>query len=280
MKPLSQALGDWRPTQPRSHDPVALLAAGWSEIVGEDVARNSHPARLDDGTLLVTASSNAWSQQLSFLSERILEAVRARLPQTPVERLRFRVGKLPAAPSRPKRSTAPVRAGADRPAPERPAAQSASEALERFRAGVDEARRAKLAAAWKECERCTALIAPGAGTLCSTCENACALERAGETARLLFEAPWLGYAGTAALVTGLTRDQYESVRSQLLARWWETLSRALAEKRLSSDGRERLIASSYVLLRSGLAPERIAPATVRNILSDELHDLIYGTEQN
>ena len=46
--------------------------------------------------------------------------------------------------------------------------------------------------------------------------------------------------------------------------------------RLSADERERLIASSYVLLRSNVAPEDIIPATVRGILGDELHDLIYG----
>ncbi|MGB6966166.1 MAG: hypothetical protein WBD90_17085, partial [Xanthobacteraceae bacterium] len=41
------------------------------------------------------------------------------------------------------------------------------------------------------------------------------------------------------------------------------------------DGRERLVASSYVLLRSKIAPEDIMPATVRNVLGDELHELLY-----
>jgi hypothetical protein len=55
--------------------------------------------------------------------------------------------------------------------------------------------------------------------------------------------------------------------------------RARAAKRLSRDGRERLVASSYVLLKSKIRPEEIIPATVRNILGDELHDLIYASEQ-
>ena len=98
-------------------------------------------------------------------------------------------------------------------------------------------------------------------------------------ARLLFEAPWLGYAGTASLVDGLLREEYETIRSRVLSRWWRTLDRARAAKRLSRDGRERLIASSYVLLDTRLPPENVFPATVRNVLGDELHDLIYGTEQ-
>ncbi len=68
-----------------------------------------------------------------------------------------------------------------------------------------------------------------------------------------------------------------AIRSLLLARWWTMLVRARAQaKRLSSDGRERLAASSYVLLRSNLPPEEIMPATVRNVLGDELNDLLYG----
>ncbi len=92
----------------------------------------------------------------------------------------------------------------------------------------------------------------------------------------MFEAPWLGYTGTAALVDGLQEGEYERIRSQLLAHWWEMLARARAAKRLSRDGRERSVASSYVLLRSKIPPEEIVPATVRSILGDELHELLYG----
>jgi hypothetical protein len=112
--------------------------------------------------------------------------------------------------------------------------------------------------------------------LCVTCAAAGARERGEAAARLLFEAPWLGYAGTAALVRGLKEEEYERVRAQLLARWWEALVRARTAKRLSRDGRERTLASSYVVLRSKLPPEEIVPATVRNVLGDELHDLLYG----
>ncbi len=96
-------------------------------------------------------------------------------------------------------------------------------------------------------------------------------------ARLLSEAPWLGFAGTAALIDGLKKTEYERVRNRLLSRWWETLARARAGGRLSRDGRERSIASSYVLLKSKLSPEEIMPATVRNVLGDELAELLYGT---
>jgi hypothetical protein len=283
LKRLAEALGAWTPQEGarRPLDPQVLLAAGWGEIVGEDVARNTHPMRILDGTLLVTTRSNAWSQQLSFLAEKIVAAVRARFPQTSVVRLRFRVGQLPAA-SGTRSVTAPHGpVAAPRPSARRSDAPTANalEAVERFRRGVDAHQRAKRDAGWKECSGCGALVEPRTVALCVSCANTRAQRQGAAAARLLFEAPWLGYAGTAQLVDGLTLQDYESIRRRLLSRWWETLTRARASGRLSRDGRERAIASSYVVLKSGLAPETIDPATLRNVLGDELNALIYETEQ-
>lgn len=288
LKPLVDALGAWTPRDRGTahEDPLRLLAAGWPDIVGEDVARNSCPTRLVAGTLTITTRSGAWSQQLSFLSERIVAAARARVSQTKIDQLRFRVGNVREAsaaalhPAGEAGAAAVVRARRrKRVLQASTPAATAHEALARFRATVSGRRRAKEAAGWKECRGCEALIAPGSDAFCTTCANAREEARTAAVARLLFEAPWLGYAGTAALIEGLTTREYESVRARLLSRWWEALSRARFAKKLSRDGRERLIASSYVLLKSRLAPEEIAPATIRNVLGDEIHDLIYGMER-
>ena len=74
---------------------LTLLQAGWTDIVGVEVAANSAPVRVADGTLVIVTRSSAWSHQLSFLADRVLAAVAARLPGAGVERLRFRVGVLP-----------------------------------------------------------------------------------------------------------------------------------------------------------------------------------------
>lgn len=280
LKPLAQALDGWTPQAfaGTAHEPHLLLAAGWAKIVGEEIARHCCPVRVAAETLTIVTRSNAWSQQLTFFEERILTAVRARLPETPIRRLRFKVGKLPGA------SGAPAVPRGRRPAPGSraalpPPSASAGEAIERFRANVDARRRAKRSAGWKECTQCGASIAPRGPTLCIACANARTQEREAVATRLLFEAPWLGCAATAAMVDGLSRADYQALRTRLLARWWEILARARAAKRLSRDNRERLIASSYVVLKSKLPPEEIEPATVRSVLGDELHDLLYGTER-
>jgi Dna[CI] antecedent, DciA len=269
---LSEAIGGWKPAGKAPKEPVVLLEAGWTEIVGSKVAANSHPSGIAHGTLTIVTRSSAWSHQLSFLGEHVLRAVQARLPGAGVARLRFRVGML-AARTGPVRSSR--RAATLRAVPERAEPASPAEALARFRAGVERSSRARRAAGWRECAGCGALVAPGAERLCPTCDVAQGQERAAATARLLFEAPWLGYLGTAALVDGLQEEEYERIRTLLLSRWWGILLQARNHKQLSRDGRERLVASSYVLLRSKIAPEAIMPATVRNVLGDELHELLY-----
>lgn len=275
MLRLSDALAGWMPAEgTRAPDPLVLLDAGWSEIVGDDVAQNSRPTRIADGTLTITTRSSAWSHQLSFLSEHVLHAVEARLPGAGVERLRFRVGRLfqprPLAQAQPKtnRMLQPTRAS-------RGTTGSVGETLARFRGEVDRQRRARQARGWVECQDC-GVQQPAGGALCAACADARRQRLEATTARLLYEAPWLGFAGTAALVDGLQEREYERIRSRLLAHWWGMLVLARSAGRLTRDGRERLVASSYVLLQSRLAPEVILPATVRNILGDELHDLLYG----
>lgn len=276
LRKLGTSLEGWAPSSRDPGDPIFAIAAAWPSIVGKDVAANAFPTEIERGALLVTARSSAWSQQLAFLSEQIVAALRARFPDVALEKLRLRVGKMPA--SRESRGASGRGTAATGGSYTRPAARDLAEAMARFRADVEGYQRAKRDAGWKECRRCGALIAPRTQAWCVVCANGRGDERAATVARLLFEAPWLGYEGVAAQVDELARDEYERVRKQLLTRWWDTLVRAARAGRLSSQGRERLIAGSYVLLKSGVSPDRIVPATVRNLLGDAIYELIYGME--
>lgn len=275
LRPLKAAVGAWQPADAPAPDPLAALRAAWPLIVGADVARNTHPAALERGALLVYTRSSAWSQQLSFLSERIIAAANARTGNGTVERVRFRVGRV--APEGRRPSLEPRWAKRPR-GQSRHEAATLDDAFARFRTDVQAAQRAKAAAGWKECLACNAHIAPGTGSYCVPCANARSQRCAQTVARLLFDAPWLGYAGVRERVEELTPQAYEAIRKRLLAQWWDTLLRLQWSGRQRMTRRERAIASSYVLLKSGLDPETIAPAVVRDLLGDRLHDLIYGRE--
>ena len=96
----------------------------------------------------------------------------------------------------------------------------------------------------------------------------------------MFDAPWLGFNATAALVGGLALDEYEMIRKRMLSRWWDVLGRARARKVVSLDRREASIASSYLLLQTGWEPDRITPAVARNLLGDEIFALVFGEKQS
>jgi len=270
MLSLRAALARWQPGAAVRGDPVSIVAAIWPDIVGPELAAHCMPKSIEHGALVILTQSSAWSHQLSFLSDRLLQAIGS-AGVTGIDRLRFRIGRLPRA-SAGQRRERPARRSMVQ---QRAAAQTLDETLERFRGDVTSARRAKASAGWKECTRCGVPVAPSPGTVCIACENAMREERSAKTARLLFEAPWLGYAGVAPLVGDLSEQEYNAVRKRLLARWWETLTRLRRSGRTFAHTRERLIASSFVLLKSGLDPERIAPAVVRDLLGDQLHDILY-----
>ena len=278
MKPLRRVLTAWQPQALRQSDPLAVLQAEWPQIVGDDVAANSRPSEIVRDALIVVTRSGAWSQQLAFLSERVLRAVQERSGES-IGSLRFRVGRIrePAAPGVPRRRRGDRRKGAGRAVEPAPTLEAA---FERFRADVAAAQRARAAAGWKECVRCGARTHTASGPFCVPCGNVHAQERDAQVARLLFEAPWLGFAGIAPVVAGLTRQEYEAVRSALLRRWKDTLERIRRSVRPRVTTRDRSIASSYVLLKSELDPDKIAPAVVRNLLGDELHDIFYGSENS
>lgn len=272
MKPLKSALSAWEPQLGLHGDPLLALRAHWPSIVGPDVAANSRPAEFAQDSLLIVTRSSAWSQQLGFLSERILAAVRER-SNVSLERLRFRVGRLVETGNVPaRRHVLARRSGQDARDP----APSLEAAVARFKHDVAAAQRAKANAGWKECSRCGVRIVPSSGPRCVPCENVRLQERDARVARLLFEAPWLGYAGIAPLLDDLKPHEYQLVRLQLLRRWKDALERVRRSGGRSLSTRDRMIASSYVLLKSELDPERIAPAVVRDLLGDELHDIFYG----
>lgn len=277
LKPLKDAAEKWTPAVDAHGEPLVALAAAWPKIVGKDIAQHSRPLEINGDTLLIATRSSAWTQQLSFLGDRVLRSIGEHVPMGAIVKIRFRVGRLNAATRTPTPRVDKYRAAAQRAAPQRAEAATLAEVLENFRTDVVSAQRAKSGSAWKECTRCGVSIARRGPATCLPCAQVETEAKTRAVARLLFEAPWLGYTGIANLIKGLSEREYESIRHRVLARWWETLSRASRAKRVTATNRERLIASSYVILKSGLDPERISPAVVRNLLGDELHDLIYGT---
>lgn len=271
LRPLSAALEGWSPARGIAPEPLHAIAAAWPAIVGADVAAHCGPLEIAGGTLVITTRSSAWSQQLQFLSLRILEGVRAVAAGATVERLSFRVG-VPRRGERPASVSAP-RASAKRHFRESVSAPAVdlAEALERLRRRIRALRRT----ASVVCSGCGAPLDGGPVALCAPCAGEAQGSQRTELQRLLYMAPWLSPEELRAQLPRVTAGEIDAARRYLLQRWWLVLERARRAGRTSATRLERQVASSYVLLQSKLPPDRITPAIVRNLLGPELEALLW-----
>jgi predicted nucleic acid-binding Zn ribbon protein len=67
---------------------VGKLAGEWTEVIGDRLAQETAPARLDAGTLTVNASSGAWGAQVQFLAEDLRRRANQALGEDIVKRVR------------------------------------------------------------------------------------------------------------------------------------------------------------------------------------------------
>jgi predicted nucleic acid-binding Zn ribbon protein len=77
--------------------PASLLAdvqTRWSEVAGEEIAREAQPTAERGGIVTVSCSSAVWASELSMMSGRLLERLNeGRAERAPaVAELRFKVG--------------------------------------------------------------------------------------------------------------------------------------------------------------------------------------------
>lgn len=77
----------------------------WEKIAGKRLAAKASPERLSDGILTIRVPSSTWAQEMSMLSEMLVERLKAH--RHPVRRLMFRVA--PPLHSEPPRPVIQVR---------------------------------------------------------------------------------------------------------------------------------------------------------------------------
>jgi len=267
LRPLQTLVTGWRPPEAAPLEPLDAILLAWPGIVGKRVAQHSAPIELQDGVLVVATRSSAWSQQLQFLEPEILARLRA-AGGPALGGLRFRSGRMRALKPGVPRQGSPDRAGAVVRGPEPEPAPDLVTAFERVRTRIVEAN----AAAGRRCVDCAA---PAQGPRCAPCRGERARLRRVDLERLYFNVPWLDAESLASLVPGLEPGEMEVIRRGLLQRWWLSLERARrSARRLTAH--ERQIASSYVILQSGLAPEEVTPAVMRNVLGPDLEVRLFG----
>ncbi len=67
---------------------IGRLARNWPQIVGDRLASETAPERMEGGTLVVAATSGPWGAQAKFLAEEIKRSANEALGDTSIERVR------------------------------------------------------------------------------------------------------------------------------------------------------------------------------------------------
>ena len=110
--------------------PLAALTAAWPEVVGNAVARHAWPLRIaKDGTLHVATASSTWAHELGFLSDEILERLRAHLGTDAPTKVKCAVGPIPEVERADDVSPEPFPADADVPLEVRSEAAAVASAI-------------------------------------------------------------------------------------------------------------------------------------------------------
>ncbi len=61
----------------------------WDEIVGDTVARNTQPDRVEHGVIIVKVSSPTWRQELYFQKKEIIQKINNTIGKNVIRDIRF-----------------------------------------------------------------------------------------------------------------------------------------------------------------------------------------------
>ncbi len=83
---LTTTVRHWKP------EPKALLGAlqhHWEQIVGKNLARQTHPLWVHQGLLLIGVDNPAWANELQMMQEMIVKKIDEEVPAAEIRRIRF-----------------------------------------------------------------------------------------------------------------------------------------------------------------------------------------------
>lgn len=281
---LRTLLERWEPTTERAapEDAQSAISVAWPDVVGPDVARRTRVGKLQDGVLTVYTAGSTWSHQLTFLAPSIVAELGVRCPQARVTRLRFVVASgrtkalldglarrvpSPDSPRLGARTATPVDDGADD-------AEDIVRRLRRRQHALDLRREHD---GWMRCARCGVWREPGIQMLsvCDLCAGAAQQALDNHIERMLAGAPWMQATDVIAHAADVDERAFERVRRRLLSRWEEQLFAARARlRRRALHATDRVVAWSYLMLRSGKQQHEIGRAVVADALGEQWADAL------
>lgn len=68
----------------------ANLFNHWREIVGEEISKRTKPKKLIKGLLFVSVTTSTWANELSLMSDQLIDKINSYVGRKVVKEIRFR----------------------------------------------------------------------------------------------------------------------------------------------------------------------------------------------
>ena len=95
LEAICKLIGQVYPTREPDEARALRVFAAYSRAVSQRIQQNARPVYYQKGVLTVHTITAAWANALALESTQLLAKLRFRLPEVPLSKLVFRVGKLP-----------------------------------------------------------------------------------------------------------------------------------------------------------------------------------------
>ena len=99
MQTLGGLMRKVYPAQAPDEAHAIRLLGCWGRIVSERILANARPVFYRAGVLTVHTTSASWANALTLEAPALIAKLRARAPEVPLQRMQFRLGRLPDLPA-------------------------------------------------------------------------------------------------------------------------------------------------------------------------------------
>lgn len=250
---------------------IHLISFHWDRIVGEVIAAHVRPIRLDFHTLLLTADTPVWANELRYMERTLIDKINGYVAEELVRSIRFGPPLGQGLPRRREGAAKKAERWLGPSARERQQAEKAccplagSEIYEAAAGAMAQslARQRQAAAVGAgPCPHCGAPNSSG-GRLCLACEREEKGQKRQQIRRLLWEKPWLRYHEIEKILA--------CPPDMVMAERWQLVQQLSGRVKVGDESSPE--AKQLVMLFASLAPEHLTPEKMHQVLRRLRFDL-------
>lgn len=252
------------------------IMENWDIIVGSNIAKHTSVHSMHGGVLFVLVDNPVWMHNLSMNALNIKKKLNSSIGAKVVKEIRFKAGNLP------EKQKEYLNAEHEQASIEKLPKNVVQAIDEMVRDIPDQELRSVTAALIKRgkayalkkekmggkiCPECNTINVPGQ-KICFYCTLQKQREIKNKVAVMLWELPWFSFIEMTQYIKDLDESTYKTVRGELIQRLWIQIRDAVKNTKKPEIPNEYV--QRYVMIRSGIPPEKITNEIIRQIFGENM----------